>query len=1354
MVVKPLQVMQWNVGKRRAAHLSLLNDKETDKFDLLLLSEPFRFTPQDGTKPLYPKHHAWEAVIPTTFTRTTHQPFNFRSMIYINKRFKYRVIPTESSDLTAVTIRHGEDTMLIISVYVAHVTGLQKNNQTLSTTLRQIRKAIHKVRVPVPEATLLIAGDFNRHDEVWGGKVPAYGRRGEGDLILQFMTEQELWSALPQGTPTYHNLGETTLTTIDLTLLSLKLQPAVQACQIDPTDHGSDHFATMLTLRHMMQVCTTPKQRRSYNMASWEAIRGTIQEALGPPPCIEATEDLEQAAATLETAVQQALEKNIPIPKPFPYPKRWWTQELTQLRKEYNFRRNQWTQAVRRGDFDQGTKRAAQRANREYLSAISNQKKTHWKEFLDDQQNVWKALQALEGQDKSWTIPPLQKGDGLTDEDEEKAEVLLQTFFPPQPQPISTQDDCQAHEQEDPSDPVAAQIREEEVKRAIFSSNPRKAAGPDDIPFRVWQEVWPVVGKWVTLLYQKSVELEYIPRTWTEAKIVIIPKAGKPDYSKPKAYRPISLLRTICKGLERLVAQRLSEFCERTNRLSPTQFGARPRRSTEQALAILVEKTYDAWRVQKVLSLVTFDVQGAYNGVNKDVLKERMRACAIPTMLINWTYCFCSNRAASINFGDFKAEMATINFPGLPQGSPLSPILYILYNHDLLTGKINSKGGDMGFVDDFTAWAVGKNSDENTARLQKEVIPRVTRWERESGATFEGDKTQFIHFTRFPERTPQPHMPLAMGNSIIYPRSSVKVLGVTLDTKLKMKEHMHQAVTRAKLQALALTRIKGLRPPAMRQLYLATVAAKLDYAAPIWWRSKYKGPSSANCMEAVQKIGSRAITGAYRTAAGKILEIEAGLIPTTLRIQQRIAKFVINLHTLPQDHPWWQVQKSIQRLKPNRRSKAVYTPIRDMIKTYQNIVHQGEQHSLETIIPFIQSPSATRKSIEFIIHEDRDIAIAEAKMDNLGQCRLYTDGSARKQLVGVGVTWRKCDLIRRYHTGIMNHFKLEGEWNSGWETIGTQTNNNEYVAELTAILRAMQILKLHPEQRFKRPIIFTDCQAAIMSIRETRLQSGQRVLREIWEVARQLYQQGTVVVLQWAPAHEGIDGNERAHNAARHATAKGVRAPNTEEPMLKSRALFYCKAHFKAEAVRAFDKKRFGKFTTDLDKALPRQHMMAIYKTLNREEANIVVQLRTNHTCLNAALERIKVVPSADCECGRTRETVKHFLFECTQWSAQRTKLREVMGGRWADLPYALGGWSGRHKTDSDQPMDGPREKWEVDIKVIRAVIKFVQATQRFRPKATIPEDVRTTEEMEEERVEANGEVEREESETGNQERM
>jgi len=204
---------------------------------------------------------------------------------------------------------------------------------------------------------------------------------------------------------------------------------------------------------------------------------------------------------------------------------------------------------------------------------------------------------------------------------------------------------------------------------------------------------------------------------WKEAKIIVIPKPEKLDYTIPKAWRPISLLQTFSKGLEKIIAQRVSEYLERTGQLALTQFGARPRRSTEQALTILVEKVYDAWRAGKVLSLVTFDVQGAYNGVNKDVLQQRLRKCKIPEFFVKWIYSFCSNRKAAIAFDNFCSNIVDVTQPGLPQGSPLSPVLYILFNSDLLIGTINAVEGDMGFVDDYTAWVVGNSAEENTATL-------------------------------------------------------------------------------------------------------------------------------------------------------------------------------------------------------------------------------------------------------------------------------------------------------------------------------------------------------------------------------------------------------------------------------------------------------------------------------------------------------------------------------------------------------------------------------------------------------------------------------------------------------------
>jgi hypothetical protein len=72
----------------------------------------------------------------------------------------------------------------------------------------------------------------------------------------------------------------------------------------------------------------------------------------------------------------------------------------------------------------------------------------------------------------------------------------------------------------------------------------------------------------------------------------------------------------------------------------------------------------------------------------------------------------------------------------------------------------------------------------------------------------------------------------------------------------------------------------------MRQLYMSTVASKLDYAAPVWFHSEKQGSRSHKTFEAIQKIGSRTILGAYKTAAGPILESEAGLLPTTLRLER------------------------------------------------------------------------------------------------------------------------------------------------------------------------------------------------------------------------------------------------------------------------------------------------------------------------------------------------------------------------------------------------------------------------------------------------------------------------------------
>jgi hypothetical protein len=117
-----------------------------------------------------------------------------------------------------------------------------------------------------------------------------------------------------------------------------------------------------------------------------------------------------------------------------------------------------------------------------------------------------------------------------------------------------------------------------------------------------------VIQTEVLALYQASYQLAYTPKSWRAAKVITLRKPGKPDYTKPKAFRPISLLPTISKGLEAIIAARLSYIAKEHSLLPKNHFGVRPKRLAEQALNVLIERIHEVWRGKRTLSLVSFDV--------------------------------------------------------------------------------------------------------------------------------------------------------------------------------------------------------------------------------------------------------------------------------------------------------------------------------------------------------------------------------------------------------------------------------------------------------------------------------------------------------------------------------------------------------------------------------------------------------------------------------------------------------------------------------------------------------------------------------------------------------------------------
>jgi hypothetical protein len=216
--------------------------------------------------------------------------------------------------------------------------------------------------------------------------------------------------------------------------------------------------------------------------------------------------------------------------------------------------------------------------------------------------------------------------------------------------------------------------------------------------------------------------------------------------------------------------------------------------------------------------------------------------------------------------------------------------------------KIDTKGGAIGFIDDFNAWVTGVDEAETTRLIQEDIIPHASKWARESGATFEADKTSLIHFTRRAQQDDS--KPIWFDGNEIYPQQSVKVLGLTLDKKLGMDEHIARAVRKGTQACLSLQTIKGMKPTQLRQLYRVCVTPVLDYAASAWY-----GPGKVgvlrltNALDKVQRLGARMILRAWKSVALPILEAEACLEPTAERILRKVTKYAVKVLTLPTDNP-------------------------------------------------------------------------------------------------------------------------------------------------------------------------------------------------------------------------------------------------------------------------------------------------------------------------------------------------------------------------------------------------------------------------------------------------------------------
>ena len=913
-----LRIWQQNLNKSLTAQQHLLNSAQPHDWDILLLQEPWF-----GNTVTRASHH-WRVLYPDIHYRD--DSATLRSIILVNTNLStehYEQIQFQSADVTGISIKTELTSLIILNVY-----NDCNHNAALEKITNFLEQRFPDDHIP-DDQHVIIAGDFNRHHEWWECESNPHLRSSEAMVqpLLDLVNRFDLRMTLPAGIPTLQALSTGNWTRPDNTWCSNHTADLFTLCDTSPGLRGpnTDHVPILSKLEFPLSH-NTPKPSRNFRATDWGKFNEHLATLLPPQPSqLRSREEFLATLSTLTTTLSSTIEATVPLNTPFPFTKRWWTHDLSKLRKMKNrlakasFR---W-----RGLPDHDSHQEHRDITREYAKLIETTKKEHWEGWLlnASEKDIWTANKYATDppSDGGKTrIPTLNyvNGEGnprRSTNNAEKSEALAGVFFPPPPPIPNIPLSCY---------PQPANIfkffTRDQIKKATGKLGAHKAPGPDGIPNVVLKKSIDLITEHLYYIFRAIFELDVYPDEWRISTTVVLRKPGKPSYEEPKAYRPIALLNTLGKLFSSIMADDLSHYCETREVFPPNQFGGRPSRTTSDSMLLLTHTIKEKWRQKKVASVLFLDVQGAFPNVVKEVLIHNMRIRAVPEKYIRLVELMLTGRKTRLSFDDYISDLIEIN-NGNNQGCPLSMIFYAFYNAGLLEISPPSSKDEyqFGFVDDVALLATGANLEETHAKL-KDMMTRpggAFDWSETHHSQFELSKLALMDFS------PKPHqntpltliLPRSNRTTTINPVRTYKFLGVLFDPKLKWGAQTERAARSAETWINLVRRLArtstGISAKGMRQLYLSIAIPRMSYAAEVWFTLPHKrneqSKNRSGSVKFVTKLISaqrRAVItmlGAMRTTAGDVLNAHAHLPPPQLLFLKSLIRSATRLVTLPDYHP-------------------------------------------------------------------------------------------------------------------------------------------------------------------------------------------------------------------------------------------------------------------------------------------------------------------------------------------------------------------------------------------------------------------------------------------------------------------
>ncbi|CAF4242510.1 unnamed protein product, partial [Rotaria magnacalcarata] len=293
-------------------------------------------------------------------------------------------------------------------------------------------------------------------------------------------------------------------------------------------------------------------------------------------------------------------------------------------------------------------------------------------------------------------------------------------------------------------------ITSKEVKWTIKQLQ-NSSCGPDNIHNRCLKNYTELLIKHLTKLFNFILNIGYVPNGWKKANIILLLKPNK-DKQQPSSYRPISLLSCLGKLLEKIMKQRLMNILEQRNILPEHQAGFRPKKSTLNNIIRLTKYARNNLEQngrRRHSAVILFDIKAALDSVWHDGLIYKLNELRIPKYLMYYLISFLQNRTASIEIENSLSKLLHLN-SGTPQGSPLSPLLYIIYTADSMNGVPEHTQYDL-FADDTALWTSPNITSSLSSRLQQ-ASDAFQSWCKSWKLKLQPTKTELVHFTLHPRR--------------------------------------------------------------------------------------------------------------------------------------------------------------------------------------------------------------------------------------------------------------------------------------------------------------------------------------------------------------------------------------------------------------------------------------------------------------------------------------------------------------------------------------------------------------------------------------------------------------------------